>query len=44
MVQKTGSLDYDGETFSFVLMEDQMMQMRHYMPMRNAMDMQEQII
>mgnify|MGYP002809519574 CR=1 FL=1 len=28
MVQKTGSLDYDGETFSFVLMEDQMMQMR----------------
>ena len=41
MVQKTGSLDYDGETFSFVLVEDQM---RHYMPMRNAMDMQKQII
>jgi hypothetical protein len=28
VVEKTGSLDYDGETFSFVLMEDQMMQMR----------------
>ncbi len=28
MVQKTGSLDYDGETFSFILMEDQMMQTR----------------
>ncbi len=38
MVQKTGSLDYDGETFSFVLME------YHYKPMRTDMDMQNQII
>ena len=44
MVQKTGSLDHDGETFNFVLMEDQMMQITHYMPMRNDMGMQKQII
>ncbi len=38
MVERIGSLDYDGETFSFVLME------YHYMPMRTAMDMHNQIV